>query len=344
MSDKTRKRLRWLRYAGLLLLAGLILYAGPMKMLRVLREADPRWLLVGFILNLPQLGLKAYRWSLLVQWQKIPFTYPRAFLAYFSSLLVGFLTPGRLGEMAKAFTLKYEAGVSLAKGLSSVVLDRVFDMYLLLTLGVLGVFRFTLIGERISPGVFVGVCILLALPLLFLNPRVARGTGKLAAHLPYLRSHGEFIQEKTDQFAEGLGVLSPSRILQCAGLTIAAYSIFFLQCYCCSWALGFSPPLLDLVMLMAATNFISFIPLSISGLGTRELCLIYFLARVQPPQPEAVAVLFGLCLFLVLFAGGGIIGFICWQWAPIGLRQGWKDMKKSRETTVPTLDKESTGS
>lgn len=341
MNEKVSSQLRWLRYAGVLLLAGLVLYAGPIEMLRVLREADPRWLLAGFVLNLPQLGLKAYRWSLLVQWQKIPFSYPRAFLAYFSSLLVGFLTPGRLGEMAKAFTLKYEAGVSLAKGFSSVVLDRVFDMYLLLSLGVLGLFRFTLIGERISPGVFTGICLFLAFPLLFLNPRIARGAGRLASRLPYLRSRRDSLNEKTGQFAEGLGVLSPGRILHCAGLTLAAYSIFFLQCFCCAWALGFSPPLLDLVLLMAATNFISFIPISISGLGTRELCLIYFLSRIQPPQAESVAVLFGLCLFLVLFAGGGLIGFICWQWAPIGLRKGWKDLKKSRESPLPSNEEES---
>ena len=86
----------------------------------------------------------------------------------------------------------------------------------------------------------------------------------------------------------------------------------------------------DLVLLMAATNFFSFIPITVSGLGTREACLAFFLARVHPAQPVTTAVTFGLALFLVLFVGGGFIGFLCWQWATMGLRQAVRVYQKSK--------------
>ena len=322
--------LRWLRFVGLALLAGLIFYAGPDKMFAVARNSKPLWLLVAFVLNVPQLGLKAFRWFLLVRWQGLNLPYPRALLAYFGSLLVGFLTPGRLGEMAKAYTLKHECGVSFTHGLSSVVLDRAFDFYLLLSLGTLGVLRFAVVGTLLSWPVFVGICVLLLLPLLFLSEPLVRWVGGRMATLPLFHSKAEWIEEKVGQFADGLAVLTPGRILVCIGLTLLAYSVFFLQCLVSAWALGFSLDLLDLVLLMAATNFVSFAPISISGLGTREACLVYFLARVQPPHAEATAVLFGLSLFLVLFVGGGLIGFLCWQWAPIGLRKAAQEARDAR--------------
>jgi len=323
--------LRLLRYLGFLLLVVLVVVAGPGKMLRVALEARPSWLLVAFVLNVPQLGLKAFRWFLLVRWQGLRLSYPRALLAYFSCLLVGFLTPGRIGEVTKAFTLKYESGTSLSYALSSVVLDRMFDMYLLLSLGSLGIVRFALVGTVLSWPTFIALCVLLCIPLLFLHQRLTRWAGAWAIRLPVLRSRAAFLNEKVNQFADGLAVLRPGRILLAIGLTACAYAIFFLQCLCCAWALNFTLPVTDLVLLMAATNFLSFIPITVSGLGTREACLTFFLARVAPPQPQAVAVTFGLTLFLVLFVGGGLIGFVCWQWAPIGLRQAVQDFRNRKQ-------------
>jgi glycosyltransferase 2 family protein len=317
---------RYLRYLGLVLLVLLILYAGPAKIGRALLSAHPGWLLLGFLLNIPELGIKAFRWQRIVRWQGFSMTYFQAFLAFFGSLFVGFLTPGRLGEMAKAYTVKHEFNTSLSHGLSSVVVDRMFDMYLLLTLGMLGVIRFAVLGTLLSWPVYVGMIVLLLIPLLFLHETFLMFVVGMLGNFPVLCKKRKWMQEKAGQFAQGLRPLGPARIGQCILLTLAGYAVFFLQCYCCSWALGFSVPLVDLLLLMGATNFLSFIPISISGLGTREACLIFFLARVQPPQPESIAVLFGLVIFLVFFVGGGLIGFVCWQWAPMGLRQARKQL------------------
>jgi uncharacterized protein (TIRG00374 family) len=324
-------RLRLLRYVGFVLLAGLVAWAGPAQMLRTLAEAHPGWLALAWVLNLPQLGLKALRWQRLVRWQRIPLSLPRALLAYFSSLMVGFMTPGRLGEMAKAFTLKYEGGVTLARGLSSVVLDRAFDMYLLLVLGGVGVFRYAILGTRLPWPAFAGLCLLLLAPLVFLHAPVARWAGERAARLPGLRRRGDWVREKSGQFAEGLASVTTGRVAVCVVLTLASYAIFFVQCLLCAWALGFTLNYLDLVWMMAATNLLSFLPNTISGIGNREVALTYFLSQATPPQPAAMAVAFGLTIFLVFFVGGGLIGFICWQWAPIGLRRAVGEVRRVKE-------------
>lgn len=331
MAAPPRQLVRLLRYAGLALLAGLIVYAGPQRLWEAAAQAAPAWLLAAWLLNVPQVGLKALRWQRLVNWQGIALAYPRALTAYFGSLFVGFLTPGRLGEMAKAVTLKVESGVSLARALSSVVIDRVFDMYLLLPLGAFGIVRYAVVGRELSWPAFALLCALLIAPLALLHARTARAAGRALAALPLLRRRRAWLLERVEQFADGLRVLTPARIAASALLTLASYGIFFAQCLLCAWALGIELPYLDICLLMAATNFISFVPISISGLGTREACLVFFLSRVTPPIAPAVAVAYGLVMFFVFFVGAGLIGFVCWQWAPIALRDTMRAQTTERE-------------
>ncbi|MEN6625586.1 MAG: lysylphosphatidylglycerol synthase transmembrane domain-containing protein [Candidatus Sumerlaeia bacterium] len=320
LSKKTVLRIfHWL---GMAMLAGLIYWAGPRKMLELAGRLNPWWLLLGFLLNIPQIGLKAFRWKKMVNWQGMKFSYPQAFLSYFGSLLIGFITPGRLGEMIKAVTLRNECRVPLARGLSSVILDRVFDMYLLLSLGSLGIVRFAVVGTKLSWPAFIATCVAMFLPLAFLNERVFRLATGIIIGLPALRPRAEWLREQVNHFAEGLAVLTPRHLLTSVGLTVCAYTLFFVQCLCCALALGFTLPFRDLVLMMAASNFISLVPISPpNGLGTREACLTYFLARTVPPQGVTTAVSFGLTIFLVLFVGGGLIGWVCWLYAPLGMRR-----------------------
>jgi uncharacterized protein (TIRG00374 family) len=321
-----------LRLLGLALLAILVVAAGPRQLLDTLRDARWEWLLFGFLLNLPQLGLKALRWKWLVHWQGYELPYSRAILAYFGALLVGFLTPGRLGEVVKAFTVRNEAGAPLARGVASVVADRLFDLYLLLVLGTLAFVRLALVGDVIPRGWFVFLLILLLLPLLALNRRSLQWG---IARLRRLLGEGRWADRLAD-FADGLSALTPPRAAVAALLTVAAYSIFFLQCFCCAWALGFTLPVVDLVLLMAATNLIGLLPFAPpSNVGTREAMLIFLLEMVRPGSPAALAVSWGVTQFLVLFAGGGLIGLVCWQIAPLGLRRAVAEARHLRSGLPP---------
>ncbi len=62
-----------------------------------------------------------------------------AFSFIWRPLYLGNLTPGRAGDFAKVFYLKQDLKLSTGKGITSVLVDRVFDLYLLLVLGGLGI-------------------------------------------------------------------------------------------------------------------------------------------------------------------------------------------------------------
>ena len=66
---------------------------------------------------------------------------------------------------------------------------------------------------------------------------------------------------------------------------------------------------------MAISNLISFIPISISGLGTRDAALIYLFSLVEL-KPE-LAVSYAFLVFLTFFVCGGLIGAVAWWIKPL---------------------------
>ena len=99
------------------------------------------------ILNIPHLFIKSYRWNYLLKQQSINYSAVQSFLVYMSSLYVGFITPGRLGEFVKTLYLKSDKGINISKGFSSVLVDRLFDLYLLIILGFIGIWKFGILGK-----------------------------------------------------------------------------------------------------------------------------------------------------------------------------------------------------
>lgn len=61
---------------------------------------------------------------------------------------------------------------------------------------------------------------------------------------------------------------------------------------------------------MAISNLISFIPISISGLGTRDATLIYLFSLIGL-KPE-LAVSYAFLVFVTFFFCGGLMGAIVW--------------------------------
>ena len=70
---------------------------------------------------------------------------------------------------------------------------------------------------------------------------------------------------------------------------------------------------------MSISNVVSFIPISISGLGTRDATLIYLFGRVG--LHAETAVIFASFVFIVCFVMSGLMGFVAWLLKPLPLRK-----------------------
>lgn len=100
---------------------------------RALRGARYDLLLLTFVPTMASFALRAARWRILLEAVK-----PIPFLPLFRSTMIGFmgnnLFPARLGEVLRAYSIGRSANVSRSAAFGSIVVERIFDIAVLLLL------------------------------------------------------------------------------------------------------------------------------------------------------------------------------------------------------------------
>lgn len=275
-------------------------------------SADPWLFLAAIGLNFPNLQLKVLRWTMLLRAQGRAYSVRRAWSAYLSSLYVGMLTPGRVGDVVRVQYVRHDLGMSYADGLAGVVMDRFCDLYVLLLFSAVGAARFwPLLAGDIAMAAWGAVVLVTVVPLLFLIPGVAEGFARIVYAKMAKRSEAE---AGFSQFLKSLRAFVGKPLLGLLPMTAAAFLVNYVQGYLLARAMGLSISLFDILGMMAIASLLGLMPISISGMGVREV----FFALVFPALGYTAAggVSFGLLVFAVMYLCLVAVGFLSWQWAP----------------------------
>jgi uncharacterized membrane protein YbhN (UPF0104 family) len=135
------------------------------------------------------------------------------------------------------------------------------------------------------------------------------------ARLPYVHRHTTQLAEATARFQQGLRPLISPGLLSPLALTLAAYALFFGQGRLLAKALEIPVGIAYLSICLSVVGVITLLPISFSGLGTREAVLITLFAPLGLAAEQAVA--YSLLFFLTFYVGGGIVGALGWQMKPL---------------------------
>src|SRR5215468_10336716 len=104
-------------------------------------------------------------------------------MSFLTSLYLGMLTPGRVGDVLRAQYLRHDLGVPYAEGVASVVVDRLLDLYVLVVFVALGAVT------------WAGVAATVLGPLVLLVPGVAEAVlGRVFARLAPGSGPGRFLE------------------------------------------------------------------------------------------------------------------------------------------------------
>ena len=250
--------------------------------------------------------------------QSIQYNLKDSFIVYLAGIYAGIVTPGRLGEFVKAVYLKADKGISLSKGMSSVLVDRLFDLYLLIILGLIGIWKFDILGKLSNTSLLL-LIIFISAPLLVLNKQLmGRVIGLIYKSVIKKKTQlRDKIEERFEDFYIGINQLINPKLLFSGFLTSLSYTVFFMQCYLITIAMGMTINFITITLFMAISNLISFIPISISGLGTRDATLIYLFSLIGL-KPE-LAVSYAFLVFITFFVCGGLMGAVAWWLRPLKL-------------------------
>lgn len=287
------------------------------RMVEIIAAIRVDFLLVALLLYPCLILLKAWRWRILLSQQKINYGLAPAFLAYNSSLGAGYVTPGRLGEFVKALYLRQDEGVPLGQALSSVLMDRLFDLYLLLMTAGLGIAIFSLPGQlsAIALGVLLAVGLT---PLLILVPDVSRRVMVLLTKglsLMIGTRYRKEISQTLTHFQQGMEQLLSIDLLLPLMVTVIAYGLFYLQCYLAALALRLPLSYPCAAFCVSLASLLALLPISISGLGVRDATFIALLLPLGVAAEMAVS--YSILILLVFNIFGGAWGAVAWFTKPL---------------------------
>ncbi|MEE3233047.1 MAG: lysylphosphatidylglycerol synthase transmembrane domain-containing protein [Candidatus Latescibacterota bacterium] len=258
------------------------------------------------------LTLRALRWRLLLNVQGVYLSPQTTWIAYAIGVFCGIVTPGRLGDLAKAFYVRERTGFDWPRSLSSAVVDRALDIGFmgLATLWAIFYLEFpnTVISLISSTSFLFVIGLIFALFIIIIVfMKVFSDSGNnwflVLNHLKI-------------GLAEAKGMLSVAGP-NCVILTFLAYGLYFLLTILL--AKSISMPLLagQVVAAIILVGIASYLPISIAGLGTREAMLLLVMNQLQIENSLEVTLIFSSLFFVFCFVVPGSIGFICFWRQPM---------------------------
>jgi glycosyltransferase 2 family protein len=211
------------------------------------------WIVPTAILLVTTFLLRTLRWQLILK-NIGTLNYAQAFHPLMIAFMMNCVLPGRVGELARPVLLRQKHGIAITTGLATVAAERIFDIFMLISLFALvfttiagrpdldsdyfgfhlssSVLRSVALGMiRLSVALLVAIALLTVAAtrrwIIALVTRVGRG---LAAIIPPAKTRIErltlFVIHIIENFAIGLSMVrDPQRMLACLGLTIAIWGL-----------------------------------------------------------------------------------------------------------------------
>lgn len=284
----------------------------------LLKHADLVLCLVGLLTFIGMVYLKGVRWSYLLRMQGHAYSVWNCFLIYMGSLFWGNVTPGRVGDFVKIFYLQEDLKLPMGKAMPSVLVDRVFDLYLLLILGGAGILLYPMpVDPRLITTVWAFFGVLFAITLLAFNQKIGGTILKKVFQKLMKQEHKEITDKAFEEFHDGMADFYKPALLIPILLSAASYLIYFWGCEQMGHSIGVQK--LDFpytAFCISVVNIVSLVTLL--GFGTRETALILLFGLISLGSDQALAYSF-LIFFIgtVLFSG---LGFFCYLLKPIQLK------------------------
>jgi uncharacterized protein (TIRG00374 family) len=226
------------------------------------------------------------------------------------------ITPGQLGEFVKVLYHRRE-GFPIPESILSVLIDRAYDLLMLLLFGFVAMAVLFGLSPTLTIAISAGASIALLIGFLFARNKEssARWMATALARISP-KAYKETMQENAFRLTRQIGEFSIGFLLACGLLTIANYIVLMLRVYVLVLALHLEVPFWYFVMVMPLIRLVGLLPISISGIGTRDITMIYLFGQVGIPQ-EASLVLSMLGLITVQFQT--FVGLLAWWRHPLQL-------------------------
>jgi uncharacterized protein (TIRG00374 family) len=281
------------------------------KLAIVLTRVQWQWYALAQLMLLLNLLIITVRWRFDLGLLGLGYPFGNLFLIDNAGALAGAATPGRMGDLARLIYFRQDKDVLLRVGLS-ILVERFFDLIFLVWLATAFIWFFPFPAEFRSfllNLILVAHCLGLALVLVawrswgkdWLNAKVQRLlpaslSARFAGHARELKA--------------ALRCYLTWRLFWPMFLTLGAWGFNILAAKFSAQALALPLNLWQIATCFCLSTLFTLIPLSVAGIGTRELAIVYLFSCLGFPSEQALAFSFLLLGFLLTHSAVGFLALL----------------------------------
>lgn len=239
------------------------------------------WFPVVLLLSLGNYIVRFLKWDYYLKILKIPVKTMDSFLIFMSGLIMS-VTPGKMGELLKAYLVKEVAGEPISKSAPIIFAERVTDFISLVFLTLIGAFIFN-IGREITLGVgifFIGLCIIIG------NKNLSEKIIVLFCKVKFI---GKYVEKISLAYESAYIMLRFKPLILMTALSAGSW---FFECfgyYLILINFGAEVNLFYAAFVYTFSTIAGAITMLPGGLGATEGTLTFLIMRVNVPAAIAVS-------------------------------------------------------
>lgn len=320
-ATEEKKKTSIMRYLRPILTLGLIAllisWIDTETLIKTLKEADVKYLMIAFFLMIISRLLMPIKWNILLRSQNHEITWKNAINIYYVSSFFGIFLPATVGGDALRSLYTQKFGVKIKDTLASIIVERLVGAITTVGLGIFGgvvfILYFSDIEADLSTVLYGASIFLVVISFAFyfsLTPAFAKLVSKLLTSLSKLPK----AQKASDKLLELYQSYSPYKnhkktLLVFILLTFVESALPAIWSWLIAMAIGIDSvefiyycAFVPLVLLMTR------LPITIDGFGLNEGAYVYFLAIVGISATQGFLVgIITHILFLISMSPGAVI-------------------------------------
>ena len=196
----------------------------------------------------------------------------------FVSQMVNLIVPARLGDFVRIFILRHEYKTTYSEGISSIVVERVFDIITVALLGAIAFFFIPNVPGWIDLYIIIplAICGVFFLFLIFV--------GKLTTTNKYVR----YLLTMLEEIRRASLTVTSAIILSFSSIVI--WLLDTLVCYCVVLMFGQQISFAVVLLAVVIGNLVKAVPITPGGIGTYEFAVAATMGIAGVPYATAVSI------------------------------------------------------
>jgi hypothetical protein len=283
------------------------------EMARLIRQANWLLLLLALILYLAAITTGNLKWSILLRAQRIQVPFADLLAYTFAGLFFGNVLPTNIGgDLVRAYDLSRHTGY-VEQSAISVLIDRLVGLTAVLAAAVvmavvaaLTLSAGTELRTIVAAAVIVFAVFIAAFSLLLSRRAMLRLSSLFRIPLlSVFRPTAQRVFVALQVYRHSYGALAQAFVLSLSVVVLTSLTQWLI-----SEALGLGIDLFYFLLFNPLIAFVLLVPLSVNGIGLKEVAFVFFLGLVGVPQASAFSLSLVFHAIIVLSSlPGGFVWF-----------------------------------